>query len=262
MRPVKHLVPLVLVTLLLAGCEAPRPVATPTAVVVLSATASPTIVATPTATPMATAMPSPSATPRAVWLYAWQQPPATKVAHVDAIVQAVVLKDVAALARYVVGTMSTVGCGPSTFLCPPGVSLGTRIPLLSTGGVGSGGGDRCVGGGDFLALVPAPPPPPPPARDWVTPSALAAELLARPMYLRDVVIGSSLNDRASYELVFQYDLHDPDMGQSLLVDSRGIIGLRGWNGRACVPDIGGSLGPAPQPSSTPAARTPTPATPR
>ena len=74
---------------------------------------------------------APRSTPLALPIRGWDAPPPTGIAHIDAIVAAITRSDAAALALFITGRL--VPCDPSRVVCPPGVSVGTLIRVVSAG---------------------------------------------------------------------------------------------------------------------------------
>jgi len=213
MRAVKHLVPLVLAAALLVGCDEPRPaVATSTATP--SATASPS--ATPTFSapahpaPSGTAVvtsptPAPSPTPRV-----WDRPPPSGVAHVDAIIAAVVSGNANALVPYVTGTAVPCGADP---VCPPGVVAGTpTLAILYFG---------CPGGSRWDSLLSASRP------------TIAKELAEPAYHLRSVYRDPTGEYGQRYRILFQSSPTELK-GLVLSLTDAGIAGISVWQNGTCA----------------------------
>lgn len=223
----------------------------------------------PTATATATAMlasPTPSATPRAVSPYAWEKPPSTGVAHVDAIVRAMVTADAAALAPYLIGTPGKFGCGRqdgAIWRCPPGLPDGSMLPSIPLGGVG---GPTCVGGaGGAMVWANGPASPgvwPAGEGSTYTPLMLARDILDEPWFLRSARSPSEA-EPGVFLVSFQGDLWTAERGVTLAIDDRGVVRARWWDGGTCATGAGDLVALSANPPSSPRpASTPTPIRPR
>lgn len=235
MRAVKHLVPLVLAATLLAGCEDPRAVvATATASAPVVETATSTLPPKPsfTSTPIPIQAPIPPippvGSPRA-----WDVPPKTGIAYLDAIVTAMVAGDAEALERYVVGGSPTP-CDISWIPCPEGIATGTPIRVLTAGG---GGGPGCQGGGDLIPLVFVEPDSRASGSIWVTPRRFAADYLASQAWYLGLIRRAqpAQDDDTRFHLVFQSSLNSPDRALIVSVSDMGITGIYSWEGAHCAP---------------------------
>jgi len=224
-------VPLVLTAALLVGCGTQRPIATPTPTHVVTA-AVPTVATTvgatpPSATPTSirTATPSPAPTP----ILAWDVPPKTGLAHLDAIITAMVQGDSSVLETYVVGFEIPCRADPS---CAPGA----RITVTAAGGiVGS-----CVGDWTYLLLTDDPRAP---YTLWPPESAAGfARVAANRWFLRSVSLEQPgtpgyIDEGVRYRIAFQRAQASADVGIELYVTDRGLVRRQAWLGARCAPEV-------------------------
>ncbi|MGE3855498.1 MAG: hypothetical protein AB7G21_00925 [Dehalococcoidia bacterium] len=206
----KHLVPLVLAAALLAGCTEPR-------AVVATATAKASAAGTGTAGSTPSPTPSPAPTPVA----SWSVPPRTGVAHLDAIISAMVAGDRAALEPYVAGDWGVCGRPGDHPLCLPGAAEDAPVLVVRTA--------ACPGAEDWARLVASPETAPPGYMIPMTRSDFATRAVRGPASLRAVYQRTTpTND---YRLVF---VSQPLMeGVDLFVGEQGIYGYRAWFAPYC-----------------------------
>ena len=213
--------------MLVVGCGTRRPIATstPTHVVTAAVPTVPTTVgvtpppATPTST--RTATPSPTPTP----ILAWDVSPKTGIAHVDAIIAAVVAGNAVVLEQYLTGSMEPCTGYPFGYpSCPPGVSAGTLVRAITGAG--------CPGDGNPRRLVVPPLSPPTEFTDATTPADVVASIVQRGIQhlvgVYKVSPAVQAHQGIQFRLVFQRELRDT-RGFYLGVTDQGISEVVGSN---------------------------------
>ena len=221
---VKRLV--ALAALLLVGCGLRvAPTAVTTAAPRPSDTASAPTSAGPTPAPtsISTTTPRPIPTP----ILGWDVPPKTGIAHVDAIVVAVIAGDAPTLERFITGRVFP--CGGNEPVCPPGVLPGTSVSAFGGGG--------CPGGGGWSTIVAPSQFNPDPFAGVTTVANVAARLSNSGMRnLVGVYEDSGSQRQYRYRIVFQRQLRD-DRGGFLYLTDQGIaewIGVTGDPLHGCL----------------------------
>ncbi len=181
---------LLVVAVLASACGATEspPLVSPTATSTPSPVATFAPLPSPTPPPIPTATPTPVAVP----VRAWDVPPRTGVAHLDAIVAAMVTGNAAALEPYLEAGLKTAPCttvvDQYALVCPPGASTGAQVRYLQSGG-------GCEG-----ADIRIDPPGSPVAPGGTTIARLAQMVAGQPRFLW--MATKSTKTRELYTLYF------------------------------------------------------------